>query len=92
MSGRGASLVLPAPAKVNLLLRVVGRRPDGYHELQTVMQTLSLRDSVFLERRAAPGIELSADVAWVPTGPENLAWKGAAAFLEIGRASCRERV
>ena len=43
---------LPAPAKLNLFLHVVGRRPDGYHELQTVFQFLDLADRVRLARRA----------------------------------------
>ena len=57
---------LPAPAKLNLFLHVVGRRADGYHELQTVFQFLELADRVriagrddALLRRAAeiPGVE-----------------------------------
>ena len=43
---------LPAPAKLNLFLHVVGRRPDGYHELQTVFQFIDLADRVRIARRA----------------------------------------
>ena len=42
----------PAPAKLNLFLHVTGRRPDGYHELQTVFQLLDYGDEIFVETRA----------------------------------------
>ena len=41
----------PAPAKLNLFLRITGRRPDGYHELQTVFQLLDWGDSVHIRVR-----------------------------------------
>jgi 4-diphosphocytidyl-2C-methyl-D-erythritol kinase len=41
-------LSLPAPAKLNLLLRILGRRPDGYHRLQTVFQFLDYGDQIHL--------------------------------------------
>jgi 4-diphosphocytidyl-2-C-methyl-D-erythritol kinase len=47
----------PAPAKLNLFLHVVGRRADGYHDLQTLFQLIDLRDTVGVEPRAAGGIE-----------------------------------
>ena len=81
MSALPAILELRAPAKVNLVLRVVGRRPDGFHELETVMQTLELADRLRLERRPGAGIELTTDVPWVPAGEENLVWRGARLFL-----------
>ena len=42
----------PAPAKLNLLLRVVGRRPDGYHLLQTVFQFIDLCDELYFDFRS----------------------------------------
>jgi 4-diphosphocytidyl-2-C-methyl-D-erythritol kinase len=66
-------------AKVNLYLRVLGRRPDGYHELITVLQTVSLADEVILSE-APGGIELVTDDAALPSGPANLAWRAAAAL------------
>lgn len=42
----------PAPAKLNLMLRVLGRRPDGYHRLQTVFQFIDRQDRLFFESRA----------------------------------------
>ena len=62
---------LPAPAKINLFLHVVGRRADGYHELQTVFQFLDLADRVRIARRddaclrrtaAVPGVEEADDL------------------------------
>jgi 4-diphosphocytidyl-2-C-methyl-D-erythritol kinase len=49
---------VPAFAKVNLRLDVLGKRPDGYHELRTVFQTISLYDEVRLRRSAKPGVSL----------------------------------
>jgi 4-diphosphocytidyl-2-C-methyl-D-erythritol kinase len=44
------ALILPAYAKLNLTLDVTGRRPDGYHEIDSVMQTISLHDLIWIER------------------------------------------
>ncbi|TYO96984.1 4-(cytidine 5'-diphospho)-2-C-methyl-D-erythritol kinase [Desulfallas thermosapovorans] len=64
-----------AYAKINLVLDVLGTRPDGYHELATVMQTLELHDSV--EIKEAREIELVVEGAVLPTGPCNLAFRAA---------------
>jgi 4-diphosphocytidyl-2-C-methyl-D-erythritol kinase len=69
---------LAAPAKLNLWLRVVGRR-DGYHELDTLMALLELADEVST-RPDGDGFEvLGSYAAEVPTGADNLAWRGWAA-------------
>ena len=70
------SVRLPAFAKINLCLHVLGRRPDGYHELRTIFQTISLHDT--LESRSARlqklrSITLETNDPALPTGPENLA-------------------
>jgi 4-diphosphocytidyl-2-C-methyl-D-erythritol kinase len=52
------SVRLPAYAKVNLRLDVLGRRVDGYHELRTIFQTISLHDTLTLEIKREPGIDL----------------------------------
>lgn len=65
-----------APAKLNLYLDILGKRDDGFHEIETVMTAVDLYDSVRLERVPA-GIEITSDVDWVPLGPENLAWRAA---------------
>ncbi|MCK4546080.1 MAG: 4-(cytidine 5'-diphospho)-2-C-methyl-D-erythritol kinase [Candidatus Eisenbacteria sp.] len=67
-------------AKVNLYLEVLRRRPDGYHDIESVMQTVSLADEILLEE-AQSGIEVVCDSPGVPTGKENLAAKAWSAFF-----------
>jgi 4-diphosphocytidyl-2-C-methyl-D-erythritol kinase len=69
----------PAPGKLNLFLHVVGRRPDGYHELQTVFQFIDLADSLRFFRRPPGVIERLGDVAGVP--PEDDLTVRAASWL-----------
>jgi 4-diphosphocytidyl-2-C-methyl-D-erythritol kinase len=69
-----------APAKVNLRLAVVGRRPDGYHELESFMLKLALADRLTLIRQPA-GITLSCPDSSLPLGPDNLVYRAAAAFF-----------
>jgi 4-diphosphocytidyl-2-C-methyl-D-erythritol kinase len=71
---------VPAFAKVNLRLDVLGRRPDGYHELRTIFQSVSLHDTLQLERSRKPGIELKilGDPVLAAASPrENLVWRAA---------------
>lgn len=82
-----SNIRVKAPAKVNLLLRVVGRRDDGYHDLEMVMVPLSLADELEVEE-ASSGIELVVDGARDKgmVGERNLAWRAAAAMqAEAGR-------
>lgn len=67
-----------APAKVNLDLRIVDTRGDGYHGLDTVFQSLALADVLTLEPTSGP-FTLSCATPGVPADADNLAWKGAAA-------------
>jgi 4-diphosphocytidyl-2-C-methyl-D-erythritol kinase len=78
--------VARCPAKVNLALHVIGRRPDGYHELDTIFQAVDLWDT--LELRAAPeGLTVSCDAPGVPTDDSNLVLRAAALLRERhGRA------
>jgi 4-diphosphocytidyl-2-C-methyl-D-erythritol kinase len=66
------------PAKVNLYLKVLARREDGYHDLVTVMQPLTLAD----ELRLTPGegLTLACQHPEVPSGPQNLVWRAAEKF------------
>ncbi len=66
---------LAALAKINLQLTVTGTRPDGYHELRTVFQSISLHDDLMIERSRRPGIELSISGAELDPGPKNLVWR-----------------
>ena len=69
------SLRVRAFAKINLCLHVLGRRPDNYHELRTIFQTISLHDT--LDLSLVPKDEISLEVSDValPSGPENLVWR-----------------
>ena len=75
------TLSRPSPCKVNLLLNVLGRRPDGFHELETVMQPVGVTDTLEFSRRAA-GLTLSCSEPSLPTDAGNLVYRAAKAFLE----------
>ncbi|MBQ8633276.1 MAG: 4-(cytidine 5'-diphospho)-2-C-methyl-D-erythritol kinase [Lachnospiraceae bacterium] len=79
-------LTIHAHAKINLALDVLNRRPDGYHTVRMIMQSLSLCDTLFLQKTAEPGIVLSArnpelfpDVTW---DENNLIYKAAKLFID----------
>lgn len=74
---------LSAPAKINLALDIVGRRTDGYHELDMVMQSISLADTVSLERTETDCVQVLCDAADVPCGPENTIARAADAFFRM---------
>lgn len=74
------SLTLPAPAKLNLTLDILGARPDGYHEMEMVMQSVSLCDSIRLDLGFAGGIRASSGLQFLPNDKENLAVAAALAF------------
>jgi 4-diphosphocytidyl-2-C-methyl-D-erythritol kinase len=61
-----------APAKLNLFLEVLGKRPDGYHELETLMVTVDLHDTLSFTDDPSGRISLRCDDPSLPTGPENL--------------------
>ena len=61
-----------APAKLNLTLDVLGKRPDGYHDLKMVMQSITLGDTLTLEP-GGEGVRVQTDLHFLPTGPKNLA-------------------
>jgi 4-diphosphocytidyl-2-C-methyl-D-erythritol kinase len=81
----GARVHLLAPAKLNLGLRILGRRADGHHELASVFAPLDLADEIELEvvasDRAGVTLLLSGAPAGVPADADNLAARAAAAFL-----------
>ena len=72
---------LTAPAKVNLALDILGTRPDGYHDMRMVMQTISLCDTVTVEETAS-GFELRTDGDFIPAGKKTLEQRAAEAFFE----------
>ncbi len=82
--GQFVTLELIAPAKLNYVLEVTGRRPDGYHELVSLMQTISVVDRVLLDEASDIDIEvLGEQLMGVPLeGPSNLAYAAAHALAQ----------
>lgn len=68
---------LKARAKINLTLDVTGKREDGYHLLETIMQTVALYDGIYMKKLDKPEIKLKTNLYWLPTDERNLAWKAA---------------
>lgn len=74
-------IVMKAFGKINLTLDVLGKRNDGFHELETLFRGIHLYDIVSLERRDR-GIQLECDEEELPLGPDNLAYRAAAVLME----------
>lgn len=83
-----AGLLVRAPAKLNLSLLIAGKRPDGFHELETVMAKVDWYDEILIRPGDRRGIELACDgPCWAPTGRENLVFRAAEAISHAsGRA------
>ena len=72
-----------APAKINLSLRVLGRRSDGFHEIETFIAPISLCDEIKVERRSGnQGIAFRCDDPSLPTGDDNIVVRAAKVFFE----------
>lgn len=69
-------------AKLNLTLDVLGKREDGYHDLQSVMQTISIRDDVEIDVGTGKPWKLICDKDDIPNDERNLAWKAAKVFCD----------
>ena len=91
-----ARVAVRARAKINLDLRILGRRADGYHELRTVFQTLTWHDTVTVSRVPGP-LASAGDPSKMPLDHSNLAWRAAdpellrRVFAETRAASSPER-
>ena len=83
------TLKLLSPAKVNLRLDVLGKREDGYHEIESIMTKVSLYDDVFLSIEDGEALEVTC-TGQAPSGEKNIAHKAATAILD--RSSSRVRV
>jgi 4-diphosphocytidyl-2-C-methyl-D-erythritol kinase len=88
----GRETAVECPAKINLFLDVLGRRPDGYHDIATLFQTVSLCDTVVVAL-AGEAIAVESDDPALPADGENLAGRAARALLdEAGRGAARTGV
>jgi len=85
----GGGLLVRAPAKINLSLLVAGKRPDGFHELETIMAKINWCDEVLIQPGTKPGIELICKgPEWAPEGQDNLVYKAATLLLDAcGRSA-----
>src|SRR6266567_4818587 len=75
-----------APAKINLSLRILGRRDDGFHEIETLIAPISLADKIDVERESR-WIDFTCDDPTVPSGDENLVVRAAKVFFERTKIS-----
>lgn len=74
------------PAKVNLFLEILEKRPDGYHEIDSIMQSVSLCDQVTVETYIGKGeIRFSCTDSSLPTDERNLAYRAAKLYMEKGK-------
>jgi 4-diphosphocytidyl-2-C-methyl-D-erythritol kinase len=73
-----------SPCKVNLLLNILGRRPDGFHEVETVMHPIRVFDRLSFER-GGQGVQLTCNDARLPTGSGNLVYSAAGLFLRAAK-------
>ena len=87
-----ACLELPAYAKLNLTLDVVGRRPDGYHDLRMVMQSVSLCDELTVETQPGEGVRVQTNLSYLPGDRRNLAAVAAARFFEAAGGTRAVRI
>jgi 4-diphosphocytidyl-2-C-methyl-D-erythritol kinase len=79
----GNGLLVRAPAKINLSLLVAGKRPDGFHELETIMAKVNWYDEILIEPGQKAGIQLiCTGPQWAPAGEENLIYQAAKILLK----------
>ena len=79
----GDGLLVLAPAKINLSLLIAGKRPDGFHEIETIMAKIDWYDEILIQPGRQTGIELICQgPCWAPAGEDNLVYKAAKSLLE----------
>jgi 4-diphosphocytidyl-2-C-methyl-D-erythritol kinase len=82
-----APIEVLCPAKINLRLRVLKKRDDGYHNIETVLQRITLFDKIRLERTKREDIHLTCTDSDLSEGEENIVWRAAAVFKEYAALS-----
>lgn len=75
-----------SPCKINLLLNILGKRPDGFHELETVMHPVPLHDRLVFDA-GGKGIQLTCSDSSLPIDSKNLVWRAAEQFLQKAKIS-----
>lgn len=75
-------IILKALGKINLGLDVLGRRPNGYHDVRMVMQTVYLYDQILLEKTDKEGISLKTNLFYLPVNENNLAYRAAKMLID----------
>ena len=86
-------MVVKAYAKINLGLDILGRRPDGYHDVRMIMQTITLHDTLEIQKEQEPGIRFFCDSEELPEKENNLAYRAARLLLDRrGEAGTSEGV
>ena len=73
---------LRAMAKINLGLDIIGKRPDGYHEVRMIMQTIQMYDVLEIQKKSTPGISLTVNLPFIPTDERNLVYKAAKLLMD----------
>jgi 4-diphosphocytidyl-2-C-methyl-D-erythritol kinase len=82
-----------APAKINLSLLIAGKRPDGFHEIETVMAKINWYDEILICNGEKTGIDLICKgPCWAPDGQENLVYKAAALMMQKCRLSANLQI
>lgn len=79
----GDGLLVLAPAKINLSLLIAGKRPDGFHEIETIMAKIDWYDEILIQPSRQTGIELTCRGSnWAPASEDNLVYRAAKSLLE----------
>jgi 4-diphosphocytidyl-2-C-methyl-D-erythritol kinase len=87
-----SSITLLSPAKINLTLEVLGVRPDGYHEIRSIIQPISLFDEVSIGVEDGEGIKIESSGVTIPSGKDNLAYRAAELFLQKSGANLKTNI
>ncbi|MCI5604444.1 MAG: 4-(cytidine 5'-diphospho)-2-C-methyl-D-erythritol kinase [Clostridia bacterium] len=77
----GNRVIARSYAKINLTLDVIGKRPNGYHDVEMIMQTVSLFDLIIVDKTYS-GITISTNLKYLPTNEKNIAYKAAQIFFK----------
>jgi 4-diphosphocytidyl-2-C-methyl-D-erythritol kinase len=77
------TLHLASPAKVNLRIEILKKREDGYHEIETILQKISLHDTLHFSLKKEKGVTITTDHPNLPVGKDNLAYKAVESMLKV---------